>query len=249
VNRLLSAATLTAALFSPALAHEAAAQAQNIPPGGFVTGYVDGVGTSTEFTVNMEAGKDYWVGTSAEWWNLKTELLDPGGRVLRTWGPLDYGWGGTEFRPTATATYRLRTTQTGPLNLQEPAYVVGKYGPDCRGGTATRCTLTLGQAKVGRWDFRTDTEGDEEFGVSEWDYYRVRLTAGRTYTVTLASAFNSPMRVSVHNASNRELTAAGAILYPDVNSVSIRFRPSTTGDYWIRAAGSYAEQNYSVTVR
>lgn len=149
--------TIAAGLFAAALLAGSAASAQQAVPltlglgndgRGFALGYTREEGEFIDFLVKLERGKDYFFGGVSDERAHVAEVLDPAGRVLKSFRPIDDGLSGVEFRAPATATYSLRARQVdGGEDYPAP---FGAYaGPDCRGGTTTRCTLTIGQARPG----------------------------------------------------------------------------------------------------
>lgn len=258
VSKFLFVLSLTTVL----LAGWAASAAEPIPlplglynePGdpGYATGETDGGGGFVDFVVELESGKDYFFAGAHDGIGHEMQLRGPGGQILKRRSVYEDGWFGFEYRAASTATHFLRFVQGGDDEPDGSGDGVGAFaGPDCRNATTTLCTLQVGKSRRGRWDFATAGDpGWEDDVESEWDLYKVRLVAGRTYTATLGTTWGTNLRVVFLDSARRELAAGSAVQTSgERRTVRATFRPRRTGDYWVRAEGGFFDLYYDLLVR
>lgn len=117
------------------------------------------------------------------------------------------------------------------FDLDAGNFVVAMAG-DIPGNTSTSATITVGQSVVGDL---------EVLGDSDW--YRVTLTAGETYAISLDGTGNSP----VGDTYLRIYDANGTLIAENDDGGGgldsfLRFTAGLTGDYYIEA-DSYAGQS------
>jgi hypothetical protein len=155
--------------------------ANGIPVGGGVSGGFSGPGTQT-WRVYLQRGMDYAVDGAGDCVS-SVAVRAAGGKALATFGfsgeDESDGNEGASLRAPYTGLYTVDVTVSpdrfpacGPQ---------GRYGlsasRDCPGDTATRCGIVVGQTLQ---NLHLDYQGDA-------DWFRARLSAGRTYRVTMAA--------------------------------------------------------------
>jgi hypothetical protein len=252
---------LLAASPAPALA------AATIPlpiDAGWTLGNIDRVGGNVTFAARLDAGTDYAfsAGIQTEYGGGTMELSDPAGRIVRSVATEDGTRRGLEFRPAASATYFLRVRLDAvPDDGPDQHAVLARVDHDCRGGVSTRCTLKPGAASVS-----TSTWWNE------FDFHRVRLTAGRAYLARVTQRLEENgfreefLVVEFRDSRRRTLARSGTVRYNLLGQryiydgvqrydrlgrpyVEARFVPPVTGDYWVNAAGGDFTIAYEVVIR
>lgn len=179
------------------------------------------------YKVTLAAGTDYAVSSNGSY-GLVVRLRDAAGRVLTSVHDGDYTDAGFEFRAPKSGTYFVEYQETPNPDSGNTGRYVARVMPDCRGDRTTTCTLRPGKPQTRQTAWFEDV-----------DWFKVALTKGRTYTVTLDTA--DPSDVEIVRSDGTVLAGEGT-----------PFRPGATGAYFVRVrTGNDDGQEYRVglTVR
>src|SRR3954452_5620335 len=148
----------------------------NVPETHFrLTGPTD----VAQFTLKAAAGQDLFVGLQT-WYNLRMQVLDPNGKLLRTFDANGYQdtpvEEGVEVHARVGGTYTVRVTGGDYIKYPYTDPTIWAY-PDCRGGPATKCAIAPGQTAKATFG-----------GSNDDDAYALKATPGTRYTATLQVA-------------------------------------------------------------
>lgn len=196
----------------------------------FTQGKVAGVGSTATYKVRLTKGQDYAVRASGggEFGEecARLTVRDPSGKLLATDGkyPSCEGeWRGYEVHAAQTGDYLVQVQNASYGPSDGFGFSVG-VAPDCRYDNKTTCKIKPGATRQALIAFVYDV-----------DFYRVDLSAKRTYTITLDSVQNTIL--SVVDAKYRELASA------EYGDPIAGFRPPRDGTYFIVVEGDEEKQN------
>ncbi|MGN0852992.1 MAG: PPC domain-containing protein, partial [Kiritimatiellia bacterium] len=138
------------------------------------------------------------------------------------------------YTPAATGTYYLRVrqynpSQTGVYSLRY-RQLVANDAWDPTDNTASGATLLIP-------DTATKTHGTHTLNESDsYDWFKVQMTSGRTYTFETTSANNSDTYGELYNSPSA--TASSRVKYDDDSGSGLQFKlvytPTTSGTYYLR---------------
>ncbi len=204
--------------------------------GGSATGSIAYAGQSDWFKVNLTAGNQYVIDVSGTGVIPSAALYDStGAQITGTYVSDGAGGDLVTFEPTVSGTYFVAATgvfsTTGSVNVS-----VSTATPDVLGNNLTTGTVTVGGSAHGTLATATQS-----------DWYKVTLTAGTHYEVSLGGGTLSGSIVTVYDANGNALTTGtgnaangGAAAY---------FEPSATGTYFIGAsAGGSSTGTFTLSV-
>jgi hypothetical protein len=119
---------------------------------------------------------------------------------------------GSEFRAPATATFYIKTQNTG--SVAPLSYFIAVEN-DCREGSPTKCNLPVGRDRAGNFNFTEDS-----------DWYRVAAQAGKRYTATISVDISGAL--TVRNRWGNVIGTCSA-------DCQIKFKAAYTGSYFVIA--------------
>ena len=195
----------------------------SVTVGGSATGAIAYAGQSDWFKVSLTAGSQYVFDVSGQGVIPSIALYDSTGKQI-TGTYVSDGSGGDliSFEPSVSGTYFIGAagvaSTTGSVTVS-----VNTATPDVLGNILTTGTVTVGGSTHGTLATATQS-----------DWYKVTLTAGTHYEVSLGGGTLSGSIVTVYDANGNALTTGtgnaangGAAAY---------FEPSATGTYFIGAS-------------
>ncbi|MDR3441040.1 DUF4214 domain-containing protein [Telmatospirillum sp.] len=226
--------------FTLSVANVAASYASNatttgvVSVGGTSSGTIGAVGQSEWFKVQLTAGTEYVfdVGNGS----LSTPevtLYDASGDALVV-GTSGGASGGarTSFTPTTSGTYYvaasgyLSTTGTFTVGVSTASY-------DFAGNVNTTGTVAVGGQTSGNLTT-----------VGQSDWFKVQLTAGTEYVFSAGNGTLANPTVTLYDSSGHALVSGSGSSSAAVTS----FIPTTSGTYYVGAAGSQPTSTGSFTV-
>src|SRR3954451_12859218 len=126
-----------------------------------------------QFKINATAGQDLFVGLQT-WYNLRMQVLDPNGKLLRRFDSNGYQdtpvEEGVEVHARVGGTYTVRVTGGEYIQYPYTEPTIWAF-PDCRGGPATKCAVAPGQTAKASFG-----------GSNDDDAYALKATPGKRYT-------------------------------------------------------------------
>ncbi|NML14071.1 pre-peptidase C-terminal domain-containing protein [Azohydromonas caseinilytica] len=200
------------------------------------SGNINSAGDADWFRITLNAGQTYRLEVLGQDSSNGT-LTDPLLRLYNGSGVQlasdDDGGTGLDalltYTPTATGTYYL---SAGAYGSGTGSYRVRASSDDFAASTATGGSAALNTVRSGN----IESAGDQ-------DWFRVALTAGSTYTITLKGApsgvgtLGDPLLDGIFDASGVRVAGTSNDDYGGSRESRVVFTPTASGTYYVSAAG------------
>jgi hypothetical protein len=228
-------------LMAPLLAASPVVTASDVPGHGgtraslkvgydYVTGEFEARSDKDRYKVRLLKGKDYHVSLAGENPS-RVSMFDPQGKLVKADEPSAGAMAGFEYHPDKDGTYQVLVQDLSADGEFLPATYQVRVALDCRAGTKTACSLTVGPTETG--DFGGDGESD---------WFRIHLDWWSAYGFAIDAGGRS-VAVMIHNANGKN------VLPEYSHEHTTLYLPRKSGTYYIEAIGlEELPHGYTITV-
>lgn len=194
------------------------------------------------YRVQLKRGDDVgaYLDETGDAGSFTVRVRDAQGRILRSGEGTFERSAGFEFHVPKTGTYFFEARLTSYDDLPPSPYrgdYVYAIGSDCRQTIATKCVLDLGKTQQRRIAFDGDV-----------DYYKVNLTAGRSYTVSAVDLLPGIVDFKLDVLDSKGgLVQAGDPSHTPL----IKFKAASSSTYFIKVYSDIPEDygDYQITIK